>query len=100
MARREQYGDREALERELVIDELRAIVEICRACSPPVPRDEWHRCESIARPFELLAHERLTRRLMDEGRSRHAAELRAAIRLGLSEKTLQARRRRWGTDAA
>jgi hypothetical protein len=86
-------GDRESMEKELELDELRVLYEMCRAVC--VPRDRWHLSVAISRPWEMLAHGRVWARLRDDGLCRTTARNIAAVKLGLDPATIESRQRQW-----
>jgi hypothetical protein len=84
-------GNRDLMERLLTPTERRVLATHCTAAG--VPLDRWH-LTGLARGWELVAFERLVRRIRATERvTLSRAEWSAAARLGISRETLLSRRK-------
>lgn len=85
---------RERVEAQLAASEVSTLMSLCDAAAVPFGR--WLDCPPIARPFLLLAAERLARRIAaDRDLSLTAARVAAAVQLDVEPDTLKSWRRRW-----
>lgn len=88
---------RQGLEAALTDDELAVLASLCAAAAVPLSR--WHLVPAIARPFTLLAVERLAQGMNRRGVVLKTARQLAAHRIGVKPETLKSWRYRWSEDA-
>ncbi|MGH7576516.1 MAG: hypothetical protein ACREM1_15500 [Longimicrobiales bacterium] len=85
---------RAQLEALLSDSELAVIATLC--ASVPMPLGAWPDCPAIARPFLVVATERLAERIRaEQGCTLTIARSLAAARLGVDAGTIARLRRRW-----